>query len=313
MLARIVGGALLIGAAGAAYSIGIAPRWLRVTRLRIALPGLPPAWDGLRVVQLADFHANGPRVSDAFLARAKQVALDFAPDLVAITGDFFEDGEWSEKGALYRRWPAGLPVLAVLGNHDYRGGPGNRDRLIAQLHESGILLLRNSATTIPVRGCRAWVAGTDDPHSGRHSIPQTLRDVPDCEDVLLLLAHSPVAANELPIGRVRLMLAGHTHGGQVRLLPSGQVPFVNQLRALRGLPRRPDPPFLRGWGWVRGTVLVVSDGLGVSTLPIRLRTRPQVILIELTAAGASAEAPCEDVERYVSDVSEEPRWLSRLT
>jgi predicted MPP superfamily phosphohydrolase len=312
VLARIVGGALLATAAGAVYSIGIAPRWLRVTRLRIALPGLPAAWDGLRIAQLADFHANGPRVSDDFLAHAKQTALDFAPDLVAITGDFFEDGQWSEKGELYRAWPAGVPVLAVLGNHDYRGGPINRDLLLAQLQETGIALLRNAATTIILRGCPAWVAGTDDPHSGRHDVTQTLGNVPDCEDVLLLLAHSPAVVTELPFGRVRLMLSGHTHGGQVRLLPSGQVPFVNLLRALRNLPRRTDPPFFRGWGWVRGTVLVISDGLGVSTLPIRFRTRPQVILIELAAAGCPA-APCDDGDRYVTDLSEEPRWLRWLT
>jgi predicted MPP superfamily phosphohydrolase len=304
---------VLAAAAGAVYSVRIAPRWLRVTRLRMALPGLPPAWHGLRIAQLADFHANGPFVSDAFLAHAKQTALGFAPDLVAITGDFFEDGQWSEKGALYRTWPDGLPVLAVLGNHDYRGGPDNRDRLIAQLHASGIILLRNCATSVTLRGCSAWVAGTDDPHSGRHNVAQTLRDVPDCDDVLLLLAHSPVAVNELPFGRVRLMLSGHTHGGQVRLLPSGQVPFVNLLRALRNLPRRPDPPFFRGWGWVRGTVLVVSDGLGVSTLPIRFRTRPQLLLIELTTATTSAAAACDDADRFVTDLSEEPRWLRWLT
>lgn len=313
MLARIVGGVALLGLAGAAYGIGLAPRWLRVTRLRVALPGLPPVWEGLRIAHLSDFHANAPLVTDDFLARAKHVALEFGPDLVAITGDFFENGRWSETGELYRQWPVGMPVLAVLGNHDYRGGPDNRDRLIAQLQETDIQLLRNSALPVELRGRTAWVAGTDDPHSGRHDVQRALAGVPDCEDVLLFLAHSPVAVNDLPFGRARLMLAGHTHGGQVRLLPSGQVPFVNQLRALRKLPRRPDPPFLRGWGWVRGTLLVISDGLGVSTLPIRFRTRPQVILIELTAAEPYGAASCDDEERYITDLSEEPwllRWLT---
>jgi hypothetical protein len=300
-------------AAAVGYVIGIAPRWLRVTRLQIALPELPAAWDGLRIAHLSDFHANAPLVTSGFLANAKRTALRFDPDLVAITGDFFENGRWSDTGELYRRWPARTPVIAVLGNHDYRGGPDNLDHLLEQLCESDIHLLRNSAATLELRGRRAWIAGVDDPHTFRHDVCQALAAVPNCEELLLFLTHSPVAVNELPVSRARLILAGHTHGGQVRLWPSGQVPFIHLIRRLRGLPRRPDPPIYRGWSWERGAVLIVSDGIGVSSLPIRFRTRPQVILIELTRAEPDGEHACDDVQRYVSDESGESRLSRWLT
>jgi hypothetical protein len=159
----------------------------------------------------------------------------------------------------------------------------------------------------------AWIAGVDDPHSCRHDVCGALMALPDGDDVLLFLAHSPVAVNDLPAGRARLMLAGHTHGGQMRIRPSGRVPFIYLIRRLRGLPRRPDPPIFRGWSWEHGAVLVVSEGIGVSSLPIRFRTRPQVILIELARAEQESEHACDDVGRYIIDQSGESRLLRWLT
>jgi predicted MPP superfamily phosphohydrolase len=302
---------LLAGALGF-YATTAATRWLRITRLRVGLPALPDEWVGVRIALLTDFHLGGKAVSAGLLHRAKQAALDFQPDLIALGGDFFDEGRHLKSGDLFSRWPDGTPVVAVLGNHDYRGGTERLPDLIAQLKNAGVILLRNRAVALDIRGRQAWVAGVDDPHTGRDDVERALEDVPLDEPALLLLAHSPSAAVDLPVAGARLLLAGHTHGGQIRLLPSGRIPFVRQIRRLRGLRPLPPLPFVRGRHWSRGTVIIISDGLGQSTVGARLRTRPEVVLIKLAEAPLDGP-PCDDARRYVTYQGDEPRLLRWLT
>lgn len=306
----IVGGSL----AGllAVYMTVIATRWLRVTSLRVALPALNPAWRGLRIALLTDFHAGGKRVSLGMLQQAKEQALAVEPDLVVLGGDFFDEGRAAAVGDLYTSWPDGVPVVAVIGNHDYRGGAGHLAGLLDDLRDAGIRVLRNDAVSLDLRGCPAWIAGVDDPHTRRDDVSRALGCIPVGETALLMAAHSPTSAFDLPAGRVGLLLAGHTHGGQIRLLPSGRVPFIQQIRWLKGLRPQPPLPYVRGQHWHRGTVIVISDGLGQSTLGARFRTRPEVVLLELDQAPPDGPA-CDDAARYVTYQGDESRLLRWLT
>lgn len=294
-----------------AYMVRIAPRWLEVVRLRVALPGLPEAWAGLRIAHLSDFHAGGAIPLD-LLQRAKAIALSESPDIVALTGDFYNEGVRSDAGDLFTRWPEDVSVVAVLGNHDHRATDRDRDRLLAELQAAGVKVLVNRAVTLELRGLPAWIVGVDDPYSWKNDDTEAFGNLPASADALLYLAHSPVAVNTVPVGRVRLMLAGHTHGGQVRLVPDGRVPFVRLARRMRGIPDRPDPNVHRGVHWLRGAVLVISNGLGVSKLPWRFLTRPQVILIELATASSDGPA-CDDVRRYVRHLNTRPAWVRWLS
>lgn len=302
----------LLAALVAIYSAFIAPRWLRTTRLRVRLPGLPSEWDGLRIAHLSDFHAGGQGVDLAMLRDAKRIAIDHQPDLIAITGDFYDEGRWVDAGDLYTEWPSGVPVVAVLGNHDWRGGPALIDRVQEELCRGEVSLLCNSARQLMLRGRCAWIAGVDDPHTRRADTTAALTCVPPGEDVLVFLAHSPSEITNLPVGAARLMFSGHTHGGQVRLTPSGRIPFIQLVRRMRGLRPQPPLPYARGVHWARGAVLIISDGLGLSTLALRFRTRPEVVLIELRAA-CPAGAACDSTERFVENLSEEHRLVRWLT
>lgn len=115
----------------------------------------------------------------------------------------------------------------------------------------------------------------------------------------------------MPVGRARLVLAGHTHGGQLRVVRSGRVPLAATVRRLTGEPPKNDPPFHRGCHWIRGAVVVVSNGLGVTRVPVRLFTRPQVVLLELTRAGVEGDA-CDVASRYVERLNPGPRLLRWL-
>ena len=295
-----------------AYVVLVSTRWLRVTRLRVGSPALPAPWRGLRIALLTDFHAGGRRVSLEVLQQAKREALDFSPDLIVLGGDFYDEGHVVEVGDLFSDWPAGLPIVAVTGNHDYRGGPEHLPWLLDRLAAAGVQVLHNESLALPLRGRTAWIAGVDDPHTRRDDVAAALAGGPDDEPALLLIAHSPTSAVALPAGAARLFLSGHTHGGQIRLLPSGRIPFIRQVRRLKGLRPQPPLPYIRGSHWHQGAVVIVSDGLGQSTVGARFRTRPEVILIQLDEAPSNGPA-CDEAGRYVTYQGDEPRWLRWLT
>lgn len=286
--------------------IGIAPRWLRITTLQVALPALPPRLQGVRIAHLSDFHLGAWGMTQGHLHQARKVAVEFEPDIVALTGDFYDSGKDLPSNGLYAAWPAGASVFAVMGNHDRRGVPGTLERIQAEQKRAGVAILNNEAIEFTLRGQPAWVVGVDDAHSLKADVGQAFGMLPDGQTALLFMSHTPAPICQMPSGRAMLMLAGHTHGGQVRIIPSGRNPLANWIRKLRGVRKRPDGPVYRGWHWMKGAVLVVSDGLGVSTMPIRFLTRPHIILIELDEAPPHADFACDDVDRYVTELDPEP-------
>jgi uncharacterized protein len=288
------------------YMMRLAPRWLQVKRLRVGITGLPAEWRGVRIAHLSDFHVGEPNVPVDMLWRARREAEAFDPDIIALTGDFYHDGNASESGILFAEWPS-CHVLAVLGNHDHRGGVEHVATLVRDLCAAGVIVLNNTAVDVSLRGRAAWLAGVNDPYTGRDDIDSALSAVPMSEDALLLLAHAPTVLDSMPVGRARLALCGHTHGGQVRLLPSGRTPFLRVIHWLIGEPKRHEPSIYHGMHWVRGAVVCISNGLGMSQLPIRFRTRPQVVLIELEQPVESDRA-CDNPKRFFEDLTREPRW-----
>lgn len=305
---------VFLGLAGvvAAFTIRIAPRWLRVTRLVVNVPGLPREWNGLRIAHLSDFHLGARGMTSDHLHKARQIALEFEPDIIALTGDFYDAGTRIPSDGLFTSWPDGVPAIAVTGNHDHKP-QGSIARTISELEDGGVAVLQNRAISIDLKGREAWIAGVDDAHTFNADVEKAFADVPPGETVLLFLSHSPAPIRDLKPGQARVMLSGHTHGGQVRLLPSGDVPFIRLLRRMRGAVERPDGPVFRKWHWINGTIVIVSEGLGVSTFPVRFRTRPQLILIELQRAPGGAAEACDDIDRYVREVEPEPWLLRKLT
>jgi predicted MPP superfamily phosphohydrolase len=245
-------------------------------------------------------------MTDHHLHRARKAVVEFRPDIVALTGDFYDNGKETPPRGLYDPWPARVSAFAVMGNHDRRGAPGTLARIGAEQKRAGVTILDNEAIEFELRGRPAWVVGVDDAHSLQADAGRAFGMLPDGETALLFLSHTPAPVRDLPVGRARLMLAGHTHGGQVRILPSGRMPVAKWLRKLRGASERPEGPVYRGWHWMKGVVLVISDGLGVSTLPIRFLTRPHLILIELDQAQPHVDIACDDVNRYVTELDPEP-------
>jgi hypothetical protein len=136
---------------------------------------------------------------------------------------------------------------------------------------TGARVLINQAQPLP--GLPAWIAGVDDPHRRRDDLTATLAGVPPGA-FLVLLAHSPDIILRPPAARAGVIFCGHTHGGQV-CLPGGWPPY----RHAR-VPRR----FASGLHRLQAGVLVVSRGVGVTRLPLRLFCPPQATLWRLVSA-----------------------------
>lgn len=273
----------MIGLGGAAAG-GVAATWigndswdLRLSRVTIELPRLPKAFDGFTIAHLTDLH-RGALVPLSFIEKAVQMTNSAQPDLVALTGDFISRrrkhiGDCAQAvSALV----APYGKLAVLGNHDYWV---DADAVTEALTGAGgCRVLKNEHVTVERGGAQLAIAGLDDPVTQNDDIEGTLSGVP-ADAAVVLLSHSPDIVYQAADRGVDLILAGHTHGGQV-VLPWLGPPIVNSRFGRR---------FASGLKRVNGTTIYVSRGIGVVGVgvPVRINCPPEVALITLRTPQSS--------------------------
>ncbi|GBC59413.1 hypothetical protein DENIS_0352 [Desulfonema ishimotonii] len=251
---------------------------LRIERVRLPFPNLPPAFRGFRIVQISDLHASF-WVTQDYLAEVVRQINRLPSDLVVITGDFLT-------GAVNRFWKRWLPFspkdytavlagvlshlepgdkIAVLGNHDQGNGGNNEQCLVDELERIGIRVLRNESLTLRRGDHRICLAGTDD-FWFSYDLSKTLRGVPEGR-FKILLSHNPDASGDItPEMRVDLTLCGHTHGGQVVVpfLTRFILPINSSLKYMAGLVREP-------YGYT-----YVNRGIGTLVFPFRISAPPEI-------------------------------------
>ena len=264
-------GSYVAGVAFAIYGVALRRRMVVVTRLRLELPGLDPAFDGFRIVQLSDLHVGShcPRARvDGWVQRAN--ALE--PDLVALTGDYVTSGVrfHDDIAAALGELRASEGVFAVMGNHDYFG---EGEPMMTMMGERGITLLRNEHVVIERGGATMCLAGVDDVYTQRIDIDAALEGRDEAAP-LVVLAHDPKSFAKLARRGAALVLSGHTHWGQVA------VPFLARRLNYNALHMRHHAGLYR----LDDAQLYVSSGLGTTGPPIRLGAPPEIAVIELAAA-----------------------------
>lgn len=267
----------------ALWSLFVEPGELVVTRTAIVLPRWPRELDGLRVVALSDIHAGAPHVDVAKLRAVVAAANAERPDLVVLLGDYVIQGVAGgrfippettarELAALRAR----LGVYAVLGNHDHWLDGARVKRAFVT---AGIAVIDDDVVRIGDAARELWLVGIHDIWTGWPDVPALLRRVPRNRPTLAL-THNPDIFPSLPAG-VDLLLAGHTHGGQVSLPVLG-APIVPSSYGQR---------FARGHIAEAGRHLFVTSGVGTSIVPLRFRVPPEVSLVILRSSpGAPAAA-----------------------
>lgn len=237
----------------------------------IALPHWSPQCDGLRADVIADLHTGSPRNGVDKLDRVVRKLIASDSDVVLLAGDYLILkvllGRYVAPEVVaehLKPLTARKPVYAVLGNHDWWKDGGKVRRALESV---GVVVLENQAREITLRRCRLWLVGVGDLWEGHPDIRGAFAAVNDDAPVIAI-THNPELFPRMP-ARASLVIAGHTHGGQVRLLP--------------GRPSMRSRHYLAGTIVENGRHLFVTPGIGTSILPFRFRVLPEISRLTLRA------------------------------
>ena len=274
-----------------AYSYFIEPNRLVVAEEEIAVKDWNPAFDGLRIALISDIHGGSNGASAANIRRVVETTNAQNPDLVVILGDFVSQSTTRQP---IRERPLRMPirevadnlsglsakhgVYVVLGNHD--GWYGDEE-IATELRRVGYHVLQNEIAFIRQNGASFRLLGLKD-HlklDSWISFDNTVRSVVNSypkEGQIVVLEHSPDILYILNYWKhlnpdLKLMLAGHTHGGQV-WLPILGAPFV---------PSSVGQRYTRGHVKEEGVDMFVTSGVGTSILPFRFMVPPEVAIVTI--------------------------------
>jgi predicted MPP superfamily phosphohydrolase len=244
----------------------------------VSVSGLPKQLAGLKIGVMADFHA-GAFATKKDILKAITAINEERPDLIALLGDYI-DGAYShsrrnvEKGSYVfdalQRLHAPLGIYAVLGNHDHWTDPGlvrnKLSRLPLVILDNQSIILKNGLV----------VAGVDDFWEGPSNPFEAIKNI-DQESVIIMLSHNPDVNIQLRGDtRVRLVMSGHTHGGQIRIPLIHWAPWVpcsKKYRGSSGLIKETE----RRWTFI-------TKGVGTFFIPVRLACAPDIGILRLRRA-----------------------------
>ena len=253
----------------------IEPNRLVVREETIQIGNWPKELSGLRIAVLADIHAGSWFIDDKKLRTIVQRTNQLQPDLIVILGDYMTgDGRTSDRvepevfAATLKDFQAPAGVYSVLGNHDWwYSGPKVR----RSLEQNGIKVLEDEVARVDVRENPLWLVGLADLWTRPQRIEQTIAKVPQGVPVIAL-THNPDIFPALP-QRVPLLLAGHTHGGQVRF------PFIGAVVHSSDFGKK----YELGHVFENNHHLFVTTGIGTSILPLRFGVTPEIVLLTVNS------------------------------
>jgi predicted MPP superfamily phosphohydrolase len=229
---------------------------------------LPQQFADTKLILIADIH-HGPFFTLSRLRKLVRKVNAQKPDLILLGGDYVDFSPKYIKPCFneLKNLQAPLGVFGVLGNHDHMQGAALIKRA---MKEAGIVSLDNKAFWIDKAGGRIKLGGVGDYLTDAQDLRPTINDV-RTDDFVILLTHNPDYCAALAPAKVDLVLSGHTHGGQVTLFGLW-APVI---------PSRCGQKFRTGVIELPNTKVIVSNGVGVSTLPLRFFARPQLVTVFL--------------------------------
>ncbi|PYS40905.1 MAG: metallophosphoesterase [Acidobacteria bacterium] len=251
----------------------IEPNRLVIQQATIQIDNWPKELSGLRIAMIGDIHTGGPFIDDNKLRKIVELTNQQHPDLIVLLGDYMSPNSWHSHrvepevtAAAMKNLRAPLGVYTVLGNHDwwYNGGKVRR-----AFEDNGIPVLDDEVAEIKWRDKSFWLAGLADLWTRPQHISETVAKVPPGTTVIAL-THNPDIFPNLPRS-VPLLLAAHTHGGQVNL-PLIGTPIV---------PSRFGPKYTRGHVFENDHHMYVTSGIGTSIMPIRFRVTPEIVILTI--------------------------------
>ncbi|HKY45277.1 MAG TPA: metallophosphoesterase [Pyrinomonadaceae bacterium] len=253
----------------------IEPGRLVVRHQTIQIANWPSELNGLKVAVLSDIHVDDWFVNERKVRTIVERTNQLQPELIVILGDYMSgDGMVKRRveprvfAPILKDLRAPLGVYSVLGNHDWWD---DGKKLRQELEQNGIKILENETAQVNARNRSLWLVGLSDLWTRPQRINETVEKVPQGEP-LIALAHNPDIFPRLP-QHVPLLMAGHTHGGQVRF------PFIGSVVESTRMGDR----YSRGHIFENNHHLFVTSGIGTSILPVRFGVTPEIVLLTITS------------------------------
>jgi len=282
----------------------IEPRILNTEEETATIPNLPAVWEGQKIGQLSDFQVGMWLGNPGTARRSVSVLIEAEPAAVLISGDFIYHAEPAPEAEIETAVSivqplidAGIPTYAVLGNHDY-GMSGKKEEpgteLASEMEKAlvaaGVVVLQNESIVMELPGSSTegqtesqtesqenplYLVAVDSRWANRDEVTAAIASVPtDAPRVTLM--HNPDTYEQFPANTAPFAVAGHTHGGQMR------IPGLPQWSWLRFTQK--DEVYADGWAkgfGEEGNNLYVNPGIGMSIVPIRIFCPPEVTIFTL--------------------------------
>lgn len=259
------------------------------------IPRLPAAWEGKQIAVIADWQVGMWLDNTPTIRRIVKQRVEERPAVVLIAGDFIYKAAEESSQALDQAielvrplTAAGIPTYAVLGNHDYamdaKDAPPNQKlaaKLATSLEAVGVEVLKNESVPLLAEPGEAplYLVGIGAHWPNEDKPAEALAQVPDNAPRFVMM-HNPASFEAFPAASAPVAVAGHTHGGQIRL------PFTPEWSWLTFV--KEDQ--VHADGWIKeygqpGNQLYVNRGIGFSIIPIRINCPPEVTVFTLRQAS----------------------------
>ena len=285
----IIWGCVAAAFAAAVVFLHIGSTAISVNTQEAHLPHLAPVDDGLRVMVVSDTHFHAGDAGRA--AELADMVNREDPDLILLLGDFI-NGSPDPRGSLsmeeltrfVKHLRARCGIFAVTGNHELWYG---RDKVVSALRDGGVEVLFNRAVTVGTPSGRVLqIVGLSDYTT--QELPESFPKI-DPKLPLLVMMHDPNCAKFVPEGLDCFIIAGHTHGGEIRMIPGGsdrtslRLIMVRIKDKLGQIPdyQRPYVLFDRWFTDYHGRKMFITSGVGMSRLGMRLFCPPEIVLLKL--------------------------------
>ncbi len=234
----------------------------------------------LNILQLSDLHLENISISPAELYEKLK---DEPIDLIALTGDFLDRKRTIPKLVPYlkilNKLNAKYGIYAVLGNHDYVLQDKNLQTLIETLEQNNCNVLQNENKIILVQGKPVNIIGVDDFSTKRSNLESSYDGV--VEGINLVLTHDPNIVLHMKKYHFDYLLAGHFHGGQICYPKAYHLVKMGKLARMN---------IIKGFHIQDGKPFYINEGLGQTGFNIRIGSRPEITLHELSLASSNHHA-----------------------
>jgi predicted MPP superfamily phosphohydrolase len=260
-------------AASAIWAFFIEPNRLVVHDEAVTIESWPNELSGIRIAMIGDIHTDTRYINEAKLQRIVDLTNAQHPDLIVLLGDYIhgvrgnpEHVEPEVTVKYLKNLKAPLGVYAVLGNHDWWY---NGERVRQVFESEGIPILEDDVQELNWHGKSFWLAGLADLWTRPQHVAPTIAKAP-AGSTIIALTHNPDIFPNLP-QTVPLLLAAHTHGGQVNI-PLFGTPVV---------PSRFGSKYTAGHIFENNHHLFVTTGIGTSIMRVRFRVPPEIVILTI--------------------------------